>query len=84
MALTEALFRNFIKAQTRLGDFRMPSIFPGKKYFGVYRYLPFFFGLGGFLQYKAFKLQEEEEVQLSKILFNFFISGGGAWGAGGG
>ena len=71
MALTESVFRNYIKLQSRLSRFRAPNLFPGKKYFGIYRYLPFFFVLGGFLQYKVFKLQEEEEVQLSKTAKTF-------------
>ena len=73
MALTESVFRNYIKLQSRLSRFRAPNLFPGKKYFGIYRYLPFFFVLGGFLQYKVFKLQEEEEVQLSKTAQTFML-----------
>ena len=67
MTLTEALFWNFIKLQSGLSHYRAPNIFPGKKYFGPYRFLPCFFALGAYLQYKGSKLNKEEEVERSKF-----------------
>ena len=64
MAFILTVIRYYVNFQRQYQ--RLPTIVPGRDYFGPYRFLPIFFALGAFLQFKGFRLSDEEEIEYSK------------------
>jgi hypothetical protein len=70
MAVTLTLVRLTLQAKKTLDC--LNNLVPGKHWLGPYRYLPFFFVLGGYIQFEAFRLADREEIEISTGLFSCF------------
>ena len=65
MAFILNVIRFYVNFQRQLQ--RVPTIIPGKGFLGVNRFLPIFFVVGAILQFKAYRLADEEEIEFSKF-----------------